>query len=329
MARCSACFSSRSSPASRSPWSATARRRAISSMSPTSPRRSSLAAEDRQVRRDLEPGRRQSAIGQSAGRAARRRRRLYSQAARRAGLHLGRISKIQRELGWEPTVSASRRASAACSPRSSIGATRRYGTRTRSPRRPTELVQVSWQTEGYEHDGRCKQERRTATRSGRPRRLRAVHRPAAARQEGDHVPRHVRPRASRARPPPALCQEQGRHPGREPDRRRAHHQGQFPPVRPAGAARLQSGGAGNGRLTSSSTTTRPRSEYLRSSSPIISPRATNILATACIRKHRRGEGRRRGLWRRDHLHAGRHRLFLLAHHRDRAAGDRHRKAAWR
>ena len=72
----------RSSRASRSPSSATARRRATSSSSPTWPRAFLAAAETEPARRDLQSRRRQSAVGQPAGRAARRRRSCISRSAR-------------------------------------------------------------------------------------------------------------------------------------------------------------------------------------------------------------------------------------------------------
>ena len=59
-----------------------------------------------QERRGLEPGRRQSAVGQPPGRAARRPGRSHSQASGRAGLHLRRhFGKIRRDLDWAPKVS--------------------------------------------------------------------------------------------------------------------------------------------------------------------------------------------------------------------------------
>ena len=60
--------------------------------------------------------------------------------------------------------------------------------------------------------------------------LRAIDRPAAAQEEGDHVPRHLRRRASGPHPPPAVRQEQGRHPGRQPHR--ATRTSRRPTIRP-------------------------------------------------------------------------------------------------
>ena len=68
---------------------------------------------DRAARRDLEPRRRQSAVGQPPGRAARRRPVVH--IPKRPGepdCTWADITKITRELGWQPQVSASRRASA-------------------------------------------------------------------------------------------------------------------------------------------------------------------------------------------------------------------------
>ena len=56
----------------------------------------------------------------------------------------------------------------------------------------------------------------------------------------------------------------------------------------------------------------PIENISRSSSPIISPRATNIPATACIRDTAEEKDVARSLRRRNHLHAGRHRLFVVA-----------------
>ena len=74
-------------------------------------------------------------IGQSAGRTARRRRRLRSQTPGRAGLHLGRHHQDHAATSAGSRRSPSRKAWRACWPISSTGAMPRCGTRTRSRRR--------------------------------------------------------------------------------------------------------------------------------------------------------------------------------------------------
>ncbi len=64
------------------------------------------AAETEQTGRDLEPRRRQSAIGQPSGRAARADRSCTSRNGRANRTAPGRTSrKIRRDLGWAPNVS--------------------------------------------------------------------------------------------------------------------------------------------------------------------------------------------------------------------------------
>ncbi len=82
MARCSACSSSRSSPASRSRWSATAPRRRDFVYVTDVAEAFLAAAETDKIGRDLESRRRQSAIGQPAGRTARWRRSSTFPSAR-------------------------------------------------------------------------------------------------------------------------------------------------------------------------------------------------------------------------------------------------------
>ena len=127
--------------------------------------------------------------------------------------------------------------------------------------------------------------------------------------------------------PPDLRQEQGRHPGRQPDRRRPHHRRPTTARSCRRTARHEPGGLRSASTTWSSTRTRRRSRTSRSSSPTISPRATSTAKGGIHPRTARGEGGRRVLRRRGDLHAGRRRLFLLAHHRERAADDRHRQAA--
>ena len=84
----------------------------------------------------LQCRRRQPAVGQPAGRAARRRRRVHAQTSGRARLHLGRHRARSRASSAGSRSSRSRKASRGCWPTSSTGATRRCGIPTRSQRRP-------------------------------------------------------------------------------------------------------------------------------------------------------------------------------------------------
>ena len=267
-ARCSACSSRRSSPASRSRSSATARSGATSSTSPTSPRRSCArrrpslsgkicnlgAGNPQTVNRLVE------LLGGDG--------RPHSEAAGRTRLHLGRHHARSRASSAGSRWSRSRRASAHDGRTSSSGATRRSGTRSRSPARPRpgfeylgrgapEVMSMTSSTDRYQHKIKT------------PEELRDAHRAAAARAQGDHVPRHLRRRPSRPPAPSDVRQEQGRHPGRQPDRRRAHHQGALPAVRPAGSARDESRRVRDGRLRHHRRQRRRRSRTWRSSSPTI------------------------------------------------------------
>ena len=192
---------------------------------------SCAAAETEQRGRDLESRRRQSAVGQPAGRAARRRRSCTSRSGRASRTAPGPTSrKITRELGWKPQVSL------------------------RGGRRDASLPNIDYWREAplwdpdvdrqgdedwFEYSG----ERRTAMMDDASRKIvsHKIKTPRAARRR-----RSGRVRASKKvimchgtfdivhpgpHPPPAVRQEQGRRAGREPDRRRAHQQGQLPPVR--------------------------------------------------------------------------------------------------
>ena len=91
-------------------------------------RRVPARGRDADVRRDLESRRRQSAIGQPAGRAARRPCRAHSRSAPASPTAPWPISARSRAISAGRRRSASRRASRASSPTSNIGATRRSGT---------------------------------------------------------------------------------------------------------------------------------------------------------------------------------------------------------
>ena len=131
-----------------------------------------------------------------------------------------------------------------------------------------------------------------ATRSRSAEELREIIGAAPAQEEGDHVPRHVRHRASRPRAPSAVRQEQGRHTDRQPHRRRAHQQGELPAARAAGAARDQSRRARMVDYVVIDRTPR-RSRTSASSSPTISPRATNTRQGGLPSTTARGDRRRR------------------------------------
>ena len=168
---------------------------------------------------------------------------------------------------------------------------------------------------------------RTATRSRRVEELLRGDRPAAAQEEGDHVPRHVRPRASGTHPPPALRQEQGRHPGRQPHGRRAHHQGATTgPLCRRTCARSTSRRS-RWSTTSSSIEIRRRSRTSRMIQPDYFAKGYEYTDGGLHPKTAGGDRRPGGLWRRVHLHAGRHRLLLFRAHRSRAARHRDREAA--
>ena len=103
-ARCSACSSARSSPASRSRSSATAPRRAISSMSPTSPRPSCAAAETPIVGERFNVG---AGNPQSINRLVELLGGEVVYVPKRPGepdCTLADIAKITTRLGWKPTV---------------------------------------------------------------------------------------------------------------------------------------------------------------------------------------------------------------------------------
>ena len=91
-------------------------------------------------------------------------------------------------------------------------------------------------------------------------------------------------------PPSALRQEQGRHPGRQPHRRRAHRQGAtIGRFVPQDLRAVQSRRARDGRLRHHRPERDADREHRASSSPTISPRATN---TAERRLHPRRRARR-------------------------------------
>ena len=182
---------------------------ATSSTSPTSPRRSCAAAETDDVRRGLEPRRRQPAVGQPPGRAARRPGGAISRSGRASPTAPGPTSPRSRAmLGWQPQVSLRGRRGRMLAdidywrdaplwdPESIAKATETAGSRAIwQPRDAAMMDDAS--------------RRIVSHKIKTPSEIAAADRRAAAREESDHVPRHVRPRASRARAPSALRQEQG------------------------------------------------------------------------------------------------------------------------
>ena len=105
MARCSASSSSRSSPASRSPWSATARRRRDFLYVTDIAEAFLRAAETRLQRGDLEPRRRQSADRSTGWSNCSAARSCTFRSGRASPTAPGRTSrKITRDLGWKPEV---------------------------------------------------------------------------------------------------------------------------------------------------------------------------------------------------------------------------------
>ena len=122
------------------------------------------------------------------------------------------------------------------------------------------------------------------------------------------------------------AKEQGRYPGREPDRRRAHHQGAIPPIRAAGAARPQSRGARNGRLRRHRSESDAAREHRAHPARLFRQGLRVRRGGHAIPRPSRSSKSLAGLWRRNSLHAGRHRLLVVAPDRDRAAEHRAREA---
>ena len=108
---------------------------------------------DRHDRRDLESRRRQSAIGQSSRRAARRPGHPYSQAAGRAGLHLGRYRQDPARSRLEARRSVSRKVLAGSWRDRLLARRAARGIRNRSRRRPKTGSSALTAGES-EHDGR-------------------------------------------------------------------------------------------------------------------------------------------------------------------------------
>ena len=174
MARCSACSCGRSSPASRSPWSATARKRR-DFLYVTDVADAFLArGRDADVRRDLEFG---AGNPQSVNRLVELLGGAVVHIPKRPGepdCTWADIGKITRDLGWAPKVSFEEGVAAHRSTTSITGATRRSGT-------PDSIAQgddrlVSTLTIGIgtarprRSDGRRKHAASSATRSRRRRR---------------------------------------------------------------------------------------------------------------------------------------------------------------
>ena len=204
------------------------------------------AAESPIAAAGLQPRRRQSADRQSPGRAARRRGVAHAQAAGRAGRAPGPTSRAsQADLGWRPQVSfeegVSRmlanidywREAPLWDPESIAKATKTwFETLSADGEGRVPLIDAKYKAKIKTID-----ELRAAI-GPRPRKRKVI----MCHGTFDIVhPGHIRHLM--------YAEEQGRRPDRQPDRRRAHHQGQLPPVRAAGAARPEPGGARDGRLT--------------------------------------------------------------------------------
>ena len=280
------------------------------------------AAESPIVGTRLERRRRQSADRQSPGRAARRRHGRTSPSGRASPTAPGPTSPASRRTSAGARGCPSRTACRASSPISTTGARRRCGIPIRSPRRPrpgSRCCLLSAEGRAAVIDAKYKAkikslEELIAAIGPRPRKRKVI----MCHGTFDVVhPGHIRHLM--------YANDQGRHPGRQPHRRRAHQEGQLPPVRAAAAARPQSRRARHGRLRDH----RPQRQAARE------PRqgAARLLRQGLrvrLRRHAArdpgGEGGARRLRRRVHLHARRHRLLLLQADRGLAAEPRAREA---
>ena len=102
---------------------------------------------------------------------------------------------------------------------------------------------------------------------------------------------------------------------------------QFPAVRSAGTARVQSRGARSRRLRRYRPDADADREHQGHQARLFR-QGIRICEGWFAAAHRRGKERGRSLWRRNSLHAWRYRLFVVQYYRDRAASDCHREAAF-
>jgi len=122
------------------------------------------AAEDAAERRDLEPRRWRSAIGQPARRADRRPGFAYSKTAPASRTSTwADIGKIERELGWQPRISFKEGGEPHDGRYRQLAGCTAVGTPLRLPRRPARGFAISVRDQSY--DGSCP--RPSGTRSRR------------------------------------------------------------------------------------------------------------------------------------------------------------------